>query len=89
MEATDSSEAQISEAFVNFYQTMKYHIPGYNNLHSFCHEILKNLCIKNEYYSNKILKFSTNFLFVVYFTTLSAISIVQRQVASIQNALRC
>jgi len=45
MEATDFSEAQKSEAFVNFYQTT-YHIPGDNNLRRFCRKVLQNLAIR-------------------------------------------
>jgi len=45
MEATDFSEAQKREAFVNFYQTT-HHIPGDKNLRRFCRKVLQNLAIR-------------------------------------------
>jgi hypothetical protein len=88
MEATDFSEEQKKEAFVNFYQTTQHHIPGDNNLHRFCVKILQNLAIRMTAIVTKLLISALAFL-LWFSTTLSAISTVHRKVVSIQNALMC
>jgi len=84
MEATDFSEAQKREAFVNFYQTT-HHIPGDNNLRRFCPKVHQNLAIRITAIVTKFLISALPF-FLWFFTALSAISTVHRKLASIQDA---
>jgi len=70
MEATDFSEAQKREAFVNFYQTT-HHIPGDKNLRRFCRKVLQNLAIRITAIVTKFLISALSFFCVFFYGAVS------------------